>query len=840
MKHISILLFIIHFLVLYVNGQKVDLNYYLPDITYDSSIPTPEEFLGYQVGEWHVSHDQLVYYMKELASHSDRITIETYARTHENRPLVLLTITSPKNQSNIDEIRKTHVSLSDPKESGQPIVNMPAVIYQGFSIHGNEPSGSNAALMVAYYLAAGQGDYINDLLDNVVILFDPCYNPDGLNRFASWVNTHKAKNLIADPSDREYSEAWPRGRTNHYWFDLNRDWLLLAHPESKGRIANFHKWKPNILTDHHEMGTNSTFFFQPGIETRVNPNTPQKNQDLTESIAEFHAEALDEIGSLYYSRESFDDYFYGKGSTYPDANGGIGILFEQGSSRGHVQESINGLVTFPFTIRNQVTTALSTQKAALNLRADLLSYQQEFYKGVKELVKKNPVKGYEFSSGKDKAKAKHFIDILLAHQIKVYEQGPDSYLVPLDQTQYRLAKTIFEKVTTFEDSLFYDVSAWTMPEAFDLDYQEIQGNLKLGNLVSEPIEIDGRIIGDVAKYAYVFEWNEYYAPKLLNKILNAGLRAKVSSEASTYNISNGTKSFGLGTIVVPIQNQELTASEMHNKMKEWAAETYINIYSVNSGKPSKGFDLGSPSNNNLIKANVMMFVGDGVSSYDAGEIWHLLDTRYDMTLTKLDVNDARSADYSRYSVIIMPAGNYRDLSVDALERWVANGGTLICYKSAIDWAKRNKLVNIETVSSEKDTSEERQPYHMISENNGRNVIGGAIFNTKLDLSNPLMYGIENDEMASFKRGTTFYELTKNVYASPAIYTEDPLISGYITKENLKALSGTAAVFVGGKGSGKVVCFADNTNFRGYWYGTNKLLANAIFFGHTISRSATSR
>ena len=221
-------------------AQDIDLSYYLPqDITYDQSIPTPKEVIGHEVGEWHVTHDKLYYYMKELAEASDRVSITEYARSHENRPLVYLTITSEKNRENLEEIRLEHKKLTDPSESGSvDIDNMPVVIYQGNSIHGNEPSGGNGALATAYYLAAAQGAYIDDLVDNAIILLDPCYNPDGFQRFSSWVNSHKGKNLISDPNSREYNEVWPRGRTNHYWFDLNRDWLLLTHPESQGRIKH--------------------------------------------------------------------------------------------------------------------------------------------------------------------------------------------------------------------------------------------------------------------------------------------------------------------------------------------------------------------------------------------------------------------------------------------------------------------------------------------------------------------------------------------------------------------------------------------------------------------------
>src|SRR5699024_8702895 len=316
-----------------------EMDYYLPqDVIYDESIPTPEDVLDMVPGEWHVRHDQLVQYMYAIAEASDRITIEEYARTYENRPLLLLTVTSEANHQNVEQIRQNHLVLTDADRSGNvPIDNMPVVTYQGYSVHGNEPSGSNAALLVIYHLAAAQGSEIEEMLDNTVILLDPSLNPDGLSRFAHWANTRKAKNVVADPKNMAQNEPSPSARTNHYWFDLNRDWLLVQHPSSQGRIANLNRWKPNILTDHHEMGTSATFFFQPGIPSRTHPLTPERNQELTGEIAEYHAEALNADQRLYYTEENYDDFYYGKGSTYPDINGGIGILFEQASSRSHAQ-----------------------------------------------------------------------------------------------------------------------------------------------------------------------------------------------------------------------------------------------------------------------------------------------------------------------------------------------------------------------------------------------------------------------------------------------------------------------------------------------------------------------
>ena len=469
-------------------AQKQSLSYFLPEGEYDKKIPTPEQFLGWQIGEWHVSHDLLVAYMRELDRLSDRISIEIHGRTYEQRPLMVLFITHPDNHLRLREIKEEHAKLRDVLlSSNLNTTTMPIVLYQGYSIHGNEASGSNAAMLMAYYYAAFQSAAMEQTLRNTVILFDPSFNPDGMQRFSTWVNQHKNKNLTSDNASREYNEVWPGGRVNHYYFDLNRDWLVSQMPESQGRVRLFQEWCPNILTDHHEMGTNSTFFFQPGVPSRVNPITPKQNQELTAKIGAFHAKALDKIGSLYYTQENFDDFYYGKGSTYPDAQGAIGILFEQGSSRGHLQKSSNGLLSFDFTIRNQVKTSFSTLQAVQELRMELLNYQRDFYKNSATEAKDDKRKYIVFGDSRDKTKTFEFIKMLQRNKIKIYENGDNlttdkktfekgnSFVIPFNQTQYKLLRGIFDKQTIFADSLFYDISAWTLPLAFDIPYSAYEG-----------------------------------------------------------------------------------------------------------------------------------------------------------------------------------------------------------------------------------------------------------------------------------------------------------------------------------------------------------------------------
>lgn len=284
-----------------------ELSYYLPTgYDYNPAIPKPKDVIFHEVGQWHVTHDRLVTYMKALAvAAPDRIKLETMGYTYEGRPQVLLIITSPENHRNLEKIRLQHLQLSDPVAAANVAIDdMPSVVWIGHSIHGNEPSGSNASLLTAYHLAAARGASIDRLLANTVILFDPSFNPDGLQRFSTWANQHKSKNLVSDPNSREFNEVWPGGRFNHYWFDLNRDWLPAVHVESQNRLRWFQAWKPNLLTDHHEQGTNATFFFQPGVPSRVNPLTPAKNQELTAALAKFHAHVLDSIGTFYLPKRA--------------------------------------------------------------------------------------------------------------------------------------------------------------------------------------------------------------------------------------------------------------------------------------------------------------------------------------------------------------------------------------------------------------------------------------------------------------------------------------------------------------------------------------------------------
>jgi hypothetical protein len=833
-----------------LNAQP-DLSYYLPEgVQYNPDIPTPQSVIGHQVGEWHVTHDRLINYMHALDKASDRISLEVTGFTYEARPLMLLTITSSDNHQNLEKLRSEHNLLTDPTKSASlNVAGMPSVFYIGFSIHGNEASGVNAGMLVAYHLAAAQGPEIEAQLKNTIILFDPCYNPDGMQRFSSWVNSRKSKVTSADPLDTEHNEVWPGGRYNHYWFDLNRDWLVAQHPESRARVKSFHKWKPNILTDHHEMGTNTTFFFQPGVPSRMHPLTPPENFALTKRMGEFHAKALDELGSLYFTQEGYDDFYYGKGSTFPDIQGAIGILFEQASSRGHAQESTNGILRFPFTIRNQFATALSSVKAINAMRTEFLNYQRKFYKDAATEASKDAVKGYIVGS-KDKATVHHLSEVFSRHEVdhftiktnqtingKIYE-AESSYLIPLGQRQYRLIKSMFEKRTQFKDSLFYDISSWTLPLAFGVDYAELRSLPAIGEKILPKSLPPGKLVGGKSEYAYVFESVGYYAPRSVYRLLNQGIRIKVATKAFYH--TDGKK-FEQGSILIPLSDQAKSVEQIEFLIKEIVSQDGTDVYAFHSGLDYQGVSLGSRAFLTLEKPEIGMLIGEGFSATDAGEVWHLLDTRFNIPLTLITVDLFNRSPIDRYNTIIIPptTGTIQitDGAREKLKTWVQQGGVVIGLENALTWLHTVGLGKFEMKKIEEKKDTVSRLYGNIEAYVGAQQTTGAIFEAKVDLTHPLLFGYYNNTIPLFKSNNVFMEKTKNAYGNPIVFTATPLLSGYVSKENYGKLKESSVAGVSVYGQGRVIGFTDNLCFRAFWFGTNKMLMNAIFYGPMIDAAS---
>ena len=822
--------------------------------SYDPSIPRPETVIGHPLGHRIARNDLLVAYMRTIANLSPRITVEDIALTHEGRPILGLTITSPENHARIDEIKAAHVALSDPESAQEVSADMPVITWLNYGVHGAEVSSTDSSMAVAYHLAAAQGPEIEETLENSVIILIAVLNPDGNSRMSAWNHMNGGYVSVSDPEHRLHNTFWPGGRTNHYWFDLNRQWLILQHPEPRGWMAKFHEWRPNITVDYHEMGSASTYYFHPGAPERTFPYIPEKSMELLDLVADRPRSWLDSEQRLYFHEEGFDNYYIGKGSTYPHMHASMGMLFEQASSVGLI-DTPHGLLSFQDNIRTQYRTSLEMIRAGLEMKNELLQYQREFSRETAELAAEDDIRAYVFSSPGDDARAYHAIDILNRHQIQVNRltedvviddilyPAQDSYIVRTGQPQYRMVKALFELITEFEDETFYDVSAWTLPLAFDFDFSPLSARELRGNLLGELISAEFPAVPapTTASYAYLFDWSNYYAPRALYRLIDAGVLPKVATQPITISSNGEIVSLPAGAILVPLgwQGGDLSDNEIHALMGMIAAEDGIEVHPVNSGRtPQTGMDLGSRNFASIPLPKVLLLVGEGVASYDAGEVWHHLDARMEIPVHMVDKRDLDGVDLHNYTHLVLVGGNHSDLvSVKGnIDDWVLNGGTLVGIRQGARWAHDNILYQSATVSSSDHNLEiERFDYSEKNEIEAQDIIGGAIFSGDLDITHPIGFGIENRNIASQRNTLIAFDPPENPWATLIEIPENALLSGFASSENQEALAGKAMAIAERRGRGSVILFADNPNFRAYFFGTNKLFTNSLFFSLAFNR-----
>jgi len=527
-------------------------------------------------------------YYEKLAELSDRTSLIEIGQTHEKRKLYVLIVSSPENIRNLDRYKEARKNVRQGEKPDSPLI-----VFLGNTVHGNEISSSEAALLSAYYYVAAQNDFLLKQLEEGIYFIDPVRNPDGQERFASWVNSNTSVNSYnISQFDREHTEGWPRGRGNHYWFDLNRDWVNIVHPESKARVAFYQDWLPHVQADHHEMGTNSTFFFEPtdpdGNESRF---VPQSTYQLNRLFADHYAKALDKIGSFYYTKESYDNKNPNFGSTYPDYNGGVGILFEQGSSRGLKQESDNGIVTLPFTVRNQLVTSIATVDAAIAHRDALFDLQKEFFTPLRG---REASKSYIIGDSYDLSRLHKFVQLLLDHRLEVYENANDvtidsvqyekgkSYIIPAGQPNSALVGIIFDDIKEYDDASKLGYGAgFSVAYSTGLSYNVTASSSRGARVQTLPQVYTGSL--QPSEYAYLVDYRDSKSQQLLFRLLERDILVKSAFKPFSISTDKGVRDFSYGSLLIPVKNQTISSSELYAILKELAEQEKIDIIPVSTG-----------------------------------------------------------------------------------------------------------------------------------------------------------------------------------------------------------------------------------------------------------------
>ncbi|AWW74038.1 peptidase [Erythrobacter sp. KY5] len=814
-------------------------------VTYDESIPSFEDSAGYEIGERPVRYGDLVTYLRDLAARSDRITVETIGYSHERRPILTFTVTSPQNHASIESIRQTHLARAQGNAAPGAA---PMVLWINWGVHGAETTGMVGSIPTLYHLAAAQGPEIEAQLRDAVIVLTVAFNPDGHSRRVDHVEKFWSYADNTDPNDAAHN-LWVDARTNHYGFDLNRQWLLLTQPESQAWISEWHRWKPMVSVDYHEMGSASPYYFHPGEELRRNPLIPMRARDLTKQIAQRHAAWMDSEARLYSSEEGFDNFYIGKGSTYPQINGALGILFEAGAARGGAIQTERGLVTTADNARTHFRTALTSIQGSLDLRNEITAYQRDFFA---QNARNGGAGGWVFTAEGDPERAARFVRLLNMHDIRVTRLGSDvtadgrtfrastSYFVPDAQSNNRMIRGIFERITEFEENIFYDVSGWTLPLAYDLEYARI-GSGNAGT--SADGEFESAPAPERAQYGYVFDWSHTYAPRALNRILSKDIMARAAMEEAMFPTTAGNVQFGRGSIFVPLARQETSQADIHAIMQTIAAEDGVPVYAVSSGStPDTGRDLGAAGVfRSLENPRVVLAYDGGLSRYDYGEVWWTLDHNHRMPVTLVKKDDLGSLPWSDYTHLVLVGGNaaLSEGVTEEVKGWIEDGGTLIATRSAALWAQGAILGRKKDEDEEKDESESEEPterlnFSELAVRDAQDVIGGSIFAADLDTSHPLGFGYANRELPVHRNvAFTLMRPEGNPYAVPVQYNESPLLSGYASRKRLDEIGGTPSVVAERVRRGTVILMADNPVFRGTYAGTEKLLMNAIFFSGLI-------
>ena len=645
-------------------------------------------------------------------------------------------------------------------------------------------------------------------------------------------------------------QDWPGGRTNHYLFDLNRDWLPLVHPSSRARITEYHRWLPHVLTDHHEQAGYPGFFFQPGVPSRQNPLTPEENLSLTRALAQYHSRAMDQAGQPHFTEDAYDDFYYGKGSTYPDINGSVGILFEQKAIRGQELATTNGTETFRMAVANQLRMSLSTLQGSWATRDRLKAYQSGFHEDMLERARSKNYAAWVVGDDGDPARAREFLDILDLHQIDYLalaenvRAGPaeftpgHAWVIPARQKQFGLLEAIMEQRTKFQDNTFYDVSAWTLPLAYNLPFARL-GQLPRSEEESESSE--GLVPASEAA-AWAVPWNQLGAPAVLQELLAGGVKVRTATQSFSAQTTNGLVAFSPGTLIIQAGIQTENGLELSNEILSRAALDGVLVRSLNSTMTVAGPDLGSKHFKILDPVNPLLLGGEGTSSYDVGAQWFVLDDRLRIPTTMINQQNLQNVNLWDYTHLLMADGEYDSLTngnKSMIARWIKDGGILVAINRASTWAEelcyehpQTKCEAEETAPKENEPAEARA-YSDFADDKAKQVIGGAIVSSVIDLSHPLAFGYVRSELPLFRRGTTILKPSSNAYSTAVRYTNDPLLAGFVGEERLDAFRGQPAVVAEKKGAGLVVRFANTPVFRGFWRGTERLFINSLFFGQVI-------
>ena len=813
-----------------------------------AQLKSPDEFLGYQLGSKFTPHYKIVNYFNQAAAAMPQMMkLEKYGETNEGRELLLAIVASPENIIRIDEIRKNNLRLTGMLKDKPADITAPVIVWLSYNVHGNEASSSEVSMKTLYELLNPANAQTKNWLKNVVVIIDPCLNPDGRDRYVNWYNQMAGKNFNANANTREHSEPWPGGRTNHYNFDLNRDWAWQTQIETQQRMKKYNDWMPQIHCDFHEQGINNPYYFAPAAEPFHEVITKWQ-RDFQYTIGKNHAKYFDANGWLYFTKEIFDLFYPAYGDTYPTYNGAIGMTYEQaGGPQGGIAslKSDSDTLTLHDRIAHHYTTSISTIEIASQNADKVISEFKKYFddantKGIGEYksyvitetntgrrealrnlfdingikygsVNAAAIKGYNYFTGKEET-------FTAANSLSVSAYQPKSALI----------KVLFEPKSKLNDSVTYDITAWSLPFVYGVQTYAVKEKLAVGNYVSAPVNT----ALFTTAYGYLVNYNSFADAKFLAALLNAKMKVRYAEREFTYN----GKSFQKGTIIILKKGNE----DKLQQFADLAQRFNTAITTVSGGFMEAGFDFGSEKVH-LVKAPaVALLTGRGVRSNAAGEVWHLFEQQLNYPISLINADDVDASALKNIDVLIMPDGNYKFLkdkdAAAEIKMWVQQGGKIIALDNAVsqiakaDWGiKLKKTDDEEKKDDKKDTNavySDVKRYENRERDGIVNNIPGAIYKVELDNSHPLAFGYGNNYY-SLKQGSDMYEFMKDGW-NVGIIKKENQVAGFVGNATRVKIKDGTVIGVQPLGNGSIIFFADDPIFRNFWENGKLLLTNAVF------------
>lgn len=797
------------------------------------TIQNPSDFLGYDIGTQFSRYHQVIDYFKAIAeSVPNQVKLEQYGKTNERRPLYLAYVSSAENINNLETIRENNLKNTGLLK-GNPTSTDIAIVWLSYNVHGNEASSTEAAMLTLYKLLTER----KELLENTVVIIDPCINPDGRDRYVNWYNETASQPYDIDQQASEHKEPWPGGRPNHYLFDLNRDWAWATQIETQQRLKVYNKWIPHIHVDFHEQGPNEPYYFAPAAEP-FHEIISDWQRDFQTEIGKNHAKYFDAEGWLFFTRERFDLFYPSYGDTYPTYMGAIGMTYEQG---GHGMAGLGILndegevLTLVDRLTHHTVTGLSTVEIASKNAKELNTEFAKFFnnsnlKNKSYVLKGNPDK---LNSLKDLLN-KHNIQFENANDGKVSgysymdgQQGSlnvnsDALVVHTDQPKGKMVKVLFEPNAKLSDSLTYDITAWSVPYAYGLD--AVASTSKVGSSkIFQPKEL--KILYEA--YGYVSKWNSIDDAQFLADLLKNDFKVRFTEKPFSSNGSN----FERGSLIIT-RGDNKHIDDFSDKLNTIAQKHQRFLTQINSGFSQTTPDIGSPDIKLINKQKVAVLSGKGTSSLSYGEIWHFFEKQLSYPLTTINTDHLSGTNLDKFNVLIIPNGYYgsvlNDENMKKLKDWVRSGGKVIAIDGALRSFAGKDGFSLKYKDSEKENDDDNlTPYAEREREYTNKLITGAIFKTNVDNTHPMAFGYDNHYF-TLKLGSSAYDILESGY-NVAHLDNTKVYSGFAGKDALSELNNTLVFGEERMGNGSFIYFVDNTLFRSFWENGKLFLANAIFF-----------